>query len=74
MEYFYYVFVAAENGKYYAWAVKVPGSNNLLPHIEREKNLVIVHQFKTMKKAKETAEFWNECYKRNGTFLFDETF
>ena len=74
MKYFYYVFQIEENGKYYAWAVRISGADNLLPHIEREKNLVCVHQCKTFSDAKNIAAYWNNCHKLNGTFLYDETF
>lgn len=74
MNYFYYVFEIVENGKYYAWAVKISGAENLLSHIQRTKNLICVHQCKTFSDAKNISASWNNCYKRNGTYLYDETF
>lgn len=74
MKYFYYVFQIEEKEKYYAWAVKISGGENLLSHIQRTKNLICVHQCKTFSEAKSISAYWNNCHKLNGTYLFDETF
>ena len=68
---FYYVIVHTENGKKYAHAHKVSGNLNLLSVLQAFKNVSCVHQCKTLKGARELAEFWNECYKKNNTYMFD---
>ena len=68
---FYYVIVNTENGKNYAHAQKVSGKLNLLSVLQAFKNASVVHQCKTLKSACELAGFWNECYKKNNTYMFD---
>lgn len=70
MKHLYLVISTNENGKKYAFAFKLPASNNLLnlykiPHAE------IIHAVGTWKQAKETAERWNATYKANGEYYFD---
>ena len=67
--YFYYVVVEKENGKYFAYAERVHGSN-CIKHYFSADNIENVMPTATFKGAKEIAEYWNECYKRNGTYMF----
>ena len=72
--YFYFVvglYEEDENGKQkrFAYAEKVHGSNELLSYFGR-KDIQHVNPVKTFKEAKEIAEFWNDCYKKNGTYMF----
>ena len=67
--YFYYAVVNEENGKYGAYAERVHGSNNIKSYFEAD-NIDIVHPCGTFKEAKELSAFWNECYKKNGTYMF----
>ena len=73
MKYFYIVVQVEENGKYYAYAVKVSESDNLLSKL-KIKNIVTANIFRTKKKAEEIVEAWNQMYKENGNYMFDETF
>ena len=74
------------NDKYfYSFPVALPENNDILGVIEQHKNGVYtdrhnnnifielkgMHSVPTKKKAHELADFWNECYKKNGTYLFD---
>ena len=69
--YFYYVVdTMDENGLYFAYPVRVHESNNLLSVIAGYKNIVTLHQCKTMKAAKQTADTWNEGHKKNGRYLY----
>lgn len=65
---FYYVFVLTKDGKHFAFANKVHGSLNLYSVITSYKYLDTVHQCKTYTEAQDIAEFWNQCYKNNGTY------
>ena len=67
--YFYYVVVNKENDKYSAHAERVHGSN-CIKHYFKADNIENVMPTATFKEAKEIAEYWNECYKKNGTYMF----
>ena len=67
--YFYYAVVNKENDKYCAYAERVNGSNCIKHYFDAD-NIEIVMPTATFKEAKETAEYWNECYKKNGTYMF----
>lgn len=58
-----------ENGKYYAYAIKVSESDNLLSKLDI-KDIISANICDTKKRAEELVTFWNDCYKRNGTWLF----
>lgn len=63
-----------ENGKRYAYIVPVSSGDNLLSVIARIKGVEHINAYPTKKEAKEVVEFWNECYKINGTYMFSECF
>ena len=73
MKYFYIAIQVEENGKYYAYAIKVSENDNLLSKL-KIKNIVTANICSTKKRAKELVEFWNANHKSNGKYLFDETF
>ena len=52
----------------------VPGSNNVWSMLKSIPNIVSANICDTKKAAGQLVEHWNNCYKKNGTFLFDETF
>lgn len=71
----YYVVVVkytdADGQEYYsAYTETIPNSSNLVSLFERTKGLIIIHAADTKKGAKELADFWNECYEKNGTYLY----
>ena len=70
MKNFYIAVSICEDGKNYAHAVKINESDNLLSKLAI-KNIKVASFCGTMKKAAETVTFWNQCYKNNGTYLFD---
>lgn len=72
MKNFYYALTVSENGKNYSYVLKVKASTNLWAILKCHKNLTIVHQCDSKKKAVELVNFWNESYKANGTYMFDE--
>lgn len=75
-EYFYYAVVYTgerqdgEIGRV-ARSDRVHMSNNLKSYFDRE-NIETVMPCRTLKEADEISEFWNECYKRNDTYLFQK--
>ena len=68
----YIAVTVCEGGKNYAYVVKVREDENLLSKLEI-KNIKTANIFSTKKEAKIIAEYWNKCYKDNGTYMFDES-
>ena len=67
---FYAAINIKENGKYYAFVEPFSDSDNALAKLYH-KNMTSVNVYSTKKKAAEIASFWNDCYRKNGTYLFD---
>lgn len=70
---FYYVVTTGTegaNGKCYAQVARVNNYSDLLFALDRIENKTSVTACSTKREAVELAEFWNECYKKNGTYLF----
>jgi hypothetical protein len=70
----YCVTTLTKDGKYQSFAHKVPYCNNLVGYCTSKKGLASVHSFdifKTWKEAQKIANFWNDCYKNNGTYFLD---
>ncbi len=62
-----------ENGKSYAYAVKVSESDNLLSKLEI-KGITAANLCGSRKEAEKIVAFWNESFKNNGSFMFGEVF
>ena len=71
MNYFYYVATEEKNGKYNAFVIRTSESGNLMSIFRMYGNLKYVNPCKTMKKADELANAWNDGFIKNGTYLFD---
>lgn len=54
----------------YSYPITVNDSENLVSVLDGIKGLKTANLFATKKKAQETADFWNDCYKKNGTYYF----
>ena len=66
----YYIAVQIEeDGKLYAYALKVNTMDNLLSKLEIN-NIVVANLCDTKKKAEELVNLWNESFKSNKTYLF----
>lgn len=65
----HYVFVVKMDGKFFAYAKTSSNSNNLLSYLG-DAGLQSVNAADSKKEAAALADFWNDCYKKNGTFLF----
>ena len=68
-----FVVCISEDEKNYAYCIKATESDNLICKL-KIKNITSINIFQTHKKAAEIATLWNDCYKANGTYLYDETF
>ena len=55
---------------YYADVMRVSSDDNILTALSTIGGLKSANVFSSKKQAGEAAAFWNECYRRNGTYLF----
>lgn len=62
-----------ENGKNYAYAVKVSESDNLLSKLAI-KGITAANLCGSRKEAEEVVTTWNEAFKNNGSYMFGEVF
>ena len=77
--YIVWTYSTEDNKKHYSTAEKVSAGNNLLDY-KAKRTFIDPHNFavlscmnvcKTWKEAKQLSHFWNECYRNNGTYMFD---
>lgn len=69
-KYTYIVVQIEEHKKFYAYCIKISYSDNLLLKLKIE-NIVSATICQSKKKAEELAEFWNDCHKQNGNYMFN---
>lgn len=62
--YFYVVVVEEHEGKSFASVIRVSDCDNIAYRFDKYICAIIMP---TKKKSEEVADFWNECYKKNGT-------
>lgn len=55
---------------YYAAVIRVSSDDNILTTLSAVGGLKSANAYTSKKRAEEVAELWNECYKRNGTYLY----
>lgn len=60
-----------ENQEFYAYVVPVSDCDNLISKLNI-KGIKYANIFSTKKEASKVVEQWNESYKTNGAYLFDE--
>lgn len=53
-----------------ASVLKVSESDNVASKLECISNLMHANIMPTKRKAEEVARYWNECYKKNGTYAY----
>ena len=70
MKNFYFAVIEEIDGKKCAYVDKVGASTNICGRWENS-NFLAVRPCESKAKAEELADFWNESYKANGTYLFD---
>ena len=66
----YIAVTVQENGKYYAYAVPVSGSDNLLSRLAI-KGITHANICENKKETAQVVEMWNASYKDNGTYMFE---
>ena len=70
MKNIYLACIHTENNKNYAYMVRVPVGVNILSRLEQHK-IDVAHTCETKKDCIQLVNFWNNCYKDNGSYLFD---
>lgn len=71
MKYFWIAAIVQENGRHYAFAFRVSENDNLKCRLDGVQNLSSANIMPTKKAARDIVTFWNDCFKENGTYLFD---
>lgn len=66
----YLAVTVTEGGKHVSFVLPVSGSDNLMSVLARVNGLSAANICATKKDAAQLAEFWNECYKANGTYMY----
>lgn len=69
MKYYWIAAQIKENGKSYAYALRVSTSDNLVSKLSRE-SIVAANICESKKQAAEIVTTWNEGYKANGSYMF----
>lgn len=72
MKHFYLAVQIEENGKGFACDYTVAENENLLSVLAGIKGAKAVNICQTRKQAREIAEFWNDCARKNGVYLFGD--
>lgn len=57
---------------YYADVICCSENDNLLHSLDCIGGIIHVNILPTKKRAEEVAQYWNDCYKANGTYFFAE--
>ncbi len=65
----YAAVTVTEEEKYCAYVIPFRSSDNALSKF-KDKGLLHANVYTSKKDAEEIAGFWNECYKKNGTYLY----
>lgn len=68
MKNFYFAYTSQVNGRNYAGTMRKTDSDNLLALAG---NVTALHICATRKAAEELANYWNECYRINGTSIYE---
>lgn len=71
-KYSYIAVQIEENGKWYAYAEKVSEYDNLYTRLERIRNIQTANVCPTKKAAVELVKFWNDSFRQNGCYMFDD--
>ena len=72
MKNFYITFSAQLDGKYWAGTMTVSSNDNIMNISQRIAGMQTANLCTTRKAAEELADYWNECFKRNGTSIYTE--
>ena len=71
---YYYLAITIEpiKNRYFSYVERISDAENLVWVINRTNHILHANIMPTKKKAKEVVDHWNECYRKNGTFLLDD--
>jgi len=69
-KYVWYVLNRCKDGKYYAHAFRLRMTENLVSFMREYPDIETMNPCESKTYAKELAQYWNECYKKNGTYMF----
>lgn len=67
---FYLAVQENHDGKRIAFVAELTESENIFKALATYKSAEFGSVFSTRKRAKEAADYWNECSKRNGVYLY----
>lgn len=70
MKYTWLALQIEENGKFYAYAIRVSTAENLVSKLSR-KSLVTANICTSKKEAAAMVDAWNAAHKENGKYMFD---
>ena len=56
---------------YYSYVIRCRNTDNLCSVLDRIGGLIQANICETKKRAAELVSLWNDIYKKNGTYLFD---
>lgn len=73
MKYTWLALQIEENGKFYAYAMRVSTADNLVSKLSR-KSLVTANICTSKKEAAAMVDAWNAAHKANGKYMFSESF
>ena len=65
----YIAITTKTDDKYVSWVIRVRDNDNLLS-VLNIKDIQHANICSSKKKAYELSDYWNECYKINGTYLY----
>ena len=71
MKYFYIAAHKEENGKFYAFLIKIAENENVLSKLA-EKGIKAANICNKKADAEMLVNFWNDTYKKNGNYLVKE--
>lgn len=72
MKKIYLVFSEMENGKHFARAETIKTGKNLKVFVDIYPDADVIHICESATQAAYLAEEWNEAYRNNGTYMFQE--
>lgn len=72
MKKIYLVFSETKDGKHFAHAETIKAGENLKVYVDRYPNAKVIHICESATQAAYLAEEWNEAYRNNRTYMFQE--
>lgn len=66
----YAVITIREDGKHISYVLPFSSADNAISKLAI-KNISSANVYKSRKEAEEVCRYWNECYKNNGTYIYN---